>query len=394
MDETIWKVAEVNSAVKDIIEGGFAPFWIEGEIGTLTLHRSGHVYIVMKDNKSQLRAVFWKGSKKVKELGLATGSKIEAFGRLTVYEIRGEYQFSIQAVRPVGLGDLQKQFEQIKKKLASEGLFEQSLKKQIPILPRVIGVVTSSTGAAIQDFLNVVNRRFPNIKVKIYPAAVQGKGSEKEVAAGVNFFNLKNNVDVIVVTRGGGSMEDLWAFNDEMLARTIAASTIPIISAVGHEIDFTICDFVADLRVPTPSSAAELVVGHQDELKRKIVDLDRRLKASLELYFEKAKRRYEALANSYVFQDPLRLIYEKQQYIDECLLKIKHYTDMNLEKYKSRLLSAHGRLNALSPHSVLNRGYSILKLKDSGKVITSPNMSSGTEVNAILKEGEVDLIVK
>jgi exodeoxyribonuclease VII large subunit len=394
MDNTVWKISDVNNAVKQVVEGALAPLWMEGEIGTLTVHRSGHVYLVLKDSRSQIRAVIWKGAQKVRQMQLRTGDKVEVFGRLTVYEVRGEYQFSIQSVRPVGLGDLQKKFEEIKKKLNAEGLFDQAGKKPIPILPKIIGVVTSSTGAAIQDFLNVINRRFPNIKIKIYPASVQGKGSEKEVAAGVNYFNAKCPVDVIVVTRGGGSMEDLWAFNDEFLARTIADSNIPVISAVGHEIDFTICDFVSDLRVPTPSAAAELVIGSQEEFKRKIKDLDKHLGASLELYFERLKRKYDSLANSYVFQDPLRMIYEKQQYIDECVQKIKFAANIKIEKNKNRLSTAEARLNALNPKAVLNRGYSILKNKKNDQIITTSNIKSGTEVNAILRDGDIDLIVK
>ena len=394
MDNTVWKISDVNNAVKQVVEGALAPLWMEGEIGTLTVHRSGHVYLVLKDNRSQIRAVIWKGAQKVRQMQLRTGDKVEVFGRLTVYEIRGEYQFSIQSVRPVGLGDLQKKFEEIKRKLDEEGLFDQARKKTISVLPRLIGVVTSATGAAIQDFLNVVNRRFPNVMIKIYPAAVQGRGAEKEVASGVDYFNSRCQVDVIVITRGGGSMEDLWAFNDEFLARTIASSKIPVISAVGHEIDFTICDFVSDLRVPTPSAAAELVVGNQEELKRKINDLDKHLRNSLQLYFEQMKRRYESFANSYVFKDPLRIIYEKQQYIDDCMQRIKHTADIKIEKNKNRLSTSEARLNALNPKAVLDRGYSILQNKKNKQIITSSEIESGTEVNGILKDGCIDLIVK
>ncbi|MCF7791992.1 MAG: exodeoxyribonuclease VII large subunit [Victivallales bacterium] len=394
MEQKIWKISEVNHAVKQVIEGALGPFWMEGEIGRLTVHRSGHVYLDLKDERTQLKAVFWRGANKVRKLELKTGDKVEVFGRLTVYEVRGEYQFSIQTLRTLGLGVLQKKFEEIKKKLELEGLFDKSRKKNIPALPKVIGVVTSPTGAALQDFLNVINRRFPNIWVKIYPAAVQGKGTEKEVAAGIEYFNKKCPVDVIVVTRGGGSIEDLWGFNDEFLARTIAASDIPVISAVGHEIDFTIADFVSDLRVPTPSSAAELVVGCQEELKRQVNDLTKHLTSTLLLYFEKIKRKYESLANSYVFQDPLRIIYEKQQYVDECVQKIEHRAAIKTERIKSRLQSADAKLHALSPKAVLNRGFSILKVRGTGEIIVSPDIKSGTAVNAVLKKGNLDLLVE
>lgn len=394
MDEAIWKISDVNNTVKQVIEGALAPFWLEGEIGTLSVHSSGHVYLVLKDEKSQLRAVLWRGAKIIKDLQLATGSKIIAYGQLAVYEARGEYQFNIKSIKPFGLGDLQRKFEEIKAKLLKEGLFDESRKKPIPLLPRIIGVVTSPTGAAIQDFLSIINRRFPNVIIKIYPAAVQGKGAEIEVANGVKFFNTKCNVDVIVVTRGGGSMEDLWAFNDENLARTIAASKIPVISAVGHEIDYTICDFVADLRAKTPSEAAELVIKHQNELKEKIENFKKRLKISLEFFIEKRKRKFQNLSQSYVFKDPIRLIREKQQFIDELLLRAKHSISMKLERVKRKFEILIGKLETISPKAVLQRGYSILRVKKTNTIITSPDLPDGTLVNAILKEGALDLIVK
>ncbi len=392
MEEIIWKISEVNSTVRQIIEGGLAPFWLTGEIGTLTVHRSGHVYFILKDQKSQIRAVFWRGAEFVRQLRLATGQKIEAFGQLSVYETRGEYQFSIKSIRTVGLGDLQRKFEELKVKLSAEGLFDESRKKPIPLLPRSIGVITSSSGAAIRDFLNIINRRFPNINIRIYPALVQGKGAELKVAEGVRFFNRFSSVDVIVITRGGGSMEDLWPFNSEILARTISQSKTPVISAVGHEIDFTICDFVSDLRVPTPSSAAELVIGRQEEFQQNIEDLKRRLRNSLELYRERLNRRYERAANSYVFKDPARIINEKQQYVDDLYTKICHSFELKHERDKNKLNYLLGKLKALSPDSVLKRGYSIITLKDTQKVVTS-SIPAGTEVNAILKEGRLDLVV-
>ena len=264
----IWSVSDVNRAVREIVEGALLPFWMSGEIGSLTLHRSGHAYFTMKDAKSQLRAVYFGGAAVCTRLGVANGSLVEAFGNLTVYEVRGEYQFGIKQLRLAGVGGLQQRFEELRRKLAAEGLFDPEKKKPIPLLPRRIGVVTSPSGAAVRDFLQIINRRFPNVNVRIYPCAVQGAGAAEQVARGVEFFNRADGADVIVVTRGGGSMEDLWPFNEEVLARAVAASRIPVVSAVGHEIDFTICDFAADLRVPTPSAAAELVIGRREEMLR------------------------------------------------------------------------------------------------------------------------------
>jgi len=393
MEEIIWKISEVNSSVRQVVEGGFVPFWIEGEIGTLTIHRSGHVYFVLKDIKSQIRAVFWRGAEFVRKMHLVSGTKIEAFGELTVYETRGEYQFNIKSIRTTGLGDLQRKFEEVKLKLSAEGLFDESRKKPIPLLPRSIGVITSSSGAAIRDFLNIINRRFPNIHISIYPALVQGKGAELKVTKGIHFFNKFSQIDVIVVTRGGGSMEDLWPFNSEILARTISESKIPIISAVGHEIDFTICDFVADMRVPTPSAAAELVIGCREDFQQNINDFKRRLFKALELYSERLKRRHERATNSYVFKDPARIIKEKQQYVDDLYTKISHSLELKLEREKNKFDNVLGRLRTLSPDSILKRGYSIITFKNSKKVITSSNVPAGTEVNAILKDGILDLVV-
>jgi len=394
-DEKIWTITEVNSAVKTILEGALVPFWMEAEIGTMTVHSSGHVYMVLKDEKSQIKAVIWKGAQAVRSLKLATGSKLEIFGNITVYEPRGEYQFTIKDIRPLGFGDLQKKFEEIKNRLQKEGLFDSSRKKKIPMLPKKIGVITSPTGAAIHDFLNIINRRFPNINIKIYPSAVQGIGAEKELIRGVRFFNCtESKVDVIVLMRGGGSMEDLWPFNDETLAREIAASKIPLISAVGHEIDFTISDFVADLRVPTPSAAAELVIAKQDELVDRIKNLSSKLQTSIQLFIERKKRILERLSGSYVFKDPLRVLFEKQQMIDEMRTKIKHITVLKYEQSKAKLQNLISKLQTLNPMAVLGRGYSILINKITNSVIVSPDVKIGSPVTAILKEGKLELEVK
>lgn len=394
-DNKIWTITEVNSVVKTVLEGALAAFWMEAEIGTMTVHSSGHVYMVLKDEKSQLKAVIWKGAQAVKTLKLATGSKLEVFGNITVYEPKGEYQFTIKDIRPLGLGDLQRQFEEIKNRLQKEGFFDSSRKKKIPTLPRKIGIITSPTGAAIQDFLNIINRRFPNINIQIYPSTVQGIGAEKELIKGLQFFNrIAPKVDVIVLMRGGGSMEDLWPFNNETLAREIASSKIPVISAVGHEIDFTISDFVADLRVPTPSAAAELVIAKQDELADKINSFSSKLRSAVQLFIERQKRILEKFSGSYVFKDPLRIIFEKQQMIDEMRTKLKHITALKYERENTRLQRLNSKLQTLNPMAVLGRGYSILINKTTNSVIVSPDIQIGSPVTAILKEGKLELEVK
>ena len=391
VEEKIWTVSEVNSAVREVIEGGFHPFWLEAEIGTLNIHRSGHVYMTLKDNRNQVRGVFFGGAQQARSLGVKIGSKVEVYGHLTVYEVRGEYQMSVRTMRPTGVGDLQRRFEELKNKLNAEGLFAPERKKPLPLLPSVIGVVTSADGAALRDFLQIINRRFPNMRVRIYPATVQGRGAERTVAAGVEFFNATNGADVIVVTRGGGSLEDLWPFNEELLARAVAASRIPVVSAVGHEIDFTICDFVADMRVPTPSSAAELVVGRQEEFAEFISSSERRLESALNLALEKYRGRVAAAANSPVFSEPKHMLRQYQQRIDELLNRLDTRPDFILSKLSMTLERLDGSLRALDPKAVLTRGYSILIDKRDGKTLSTPDIPPGTALKAIMARGELSL---
>ncbi len=394
MNNKVWSVSELNSAVRELIERTLVPVWMTGEVGTLMIHGSGHVYITMKDQRTQMKVVFFGGANIARQMNLQVGMKIEVQGRLTVYEPRGEYQLSIREIRPIGLGNLQLRFEELKNKLAREGLFDEQRKKRLPLLPQKIGIVTSPSGAAIRDFLQIINRRFPNINIKIYPAAVQGKGSEFHIAEGVNFFNRLNDIDIIVVTRGGGSMEDLWSFNEEVLARAIANSAIPVVSAVGHEIDFTICDFVSDLRVPTPSAAAELVVGKQSEFLEFINQSQHRIKNSLFFLLERYKSRLNIASNSYVFREPARIVREKQQIIDELTRRMEYLLKQKTEYQKNRLNVVEGRLKALSPYAALNRGYSVLINKETNKTINSAQIAKGTKISALVANGQIDMVVE
>ena len=389
MDEPVWSVSAVNKAVKDTLEGAFLPFWMGGEIGSILLHRSGHAYFQLKDDRSQIRACWFGGAAQCRELGVDNGSLVEVFGNLSVYDVRGEYQFNIKKLRPAGLGGLQQRFEELKQLLAKEGLFDQSRKKPIPLLPRSIGVVSSPSGAAIRDFLQILNRRFPNVCVKIYPAQVQGAGAAEQVAAGVRFFNRTGGADVIVVTRGGGSMEDLWCFNEEILAREIARSRIPVISAVGHEIDFTICDFVADLRVPTPSAAAELVIGRHDEitsrLQRSIKDMEyavtNRLAAS--------RARLERIAGSTVFHEPRRVLDLRRQYLDELETRLAGGAKLQLVNNSHRLERAMAALNTLNPQRQLERGYAMVFDGSGKKLVVSSDLPADTPLNIRFADGQV-----
>ncbi|MDD5596542.1 MAG: exodeoxyribonuclease VII large subunit [Victivallaceae bacterium] len=416
MAQKIWRIGEINSALKELIENSLMPLWAQAEVGTLNIHQSGHVYMTLKDQRSQMRAVFFNGAAQARSLRLKIGDQVEVFGKLTVYEVRGEYQLSIQQIRPVGLGELQRRFEELKRKLEAEGLFSPERKKTIPLLPETIAMVTSPGGAAVRDFLQIIERRFPNMHIQIYPAPVQGFGAENELAAGIEFFNRAGHADVIVLTRGGGSMEDLWPFNEEILARAVAASKIPVISAVGHEIDFTICDFVADLRVPTPSAAAELVTGRREEFEKQLQRSEKDLRSSLQFMLQEFKNRLRLAAGSHVFREPIHIVRQKQQYIDELLKS----TAVSLEKnfrnndlrfqlvsgklennsrncfklLHSNLDGLSGRLNALGPQNVLKRGFAILRDPQTNNVITDNKQPSGKELQATLHKGTLDLIVK
>ncbi|MGH9566043.1 MAG: exodeoxyribonuclease VII large subunit, partial [Candidatus Angelobacter sp.] len=312
----IWRVANLVSAVRTTVERGYTDVWVEGEISNFRPAESGHLYFTLKDGDAQLRIVMFRSQARLLRFRPDNGMQIVARGRVTVYDARGELQLSAEFLEPVGAGALQLAFEQLKNKLAQEGLFDQSRKKSIPQLPRRIGIVTSPRAAALQDMLNVLRRRHENVGILIYPAQVQGEAAPSEVAAGVRYFNRAKNVEVIVIARGGGSLEDLAAFNDESLARVIAASHIPIISAVGHETDFTICDFVADLRAPTPSAAAELVIESKRQVGEHLAHLQQRLGRGTRYQLSVARNRLTELARHGAFARIQDLLGRRSQRLD------------------------------------------------------------------------------
>lgn len=393
-EQQVWSVSDINAALRDMIENSFMPFWIRGEISNLVLHRSGHAYCSLKDDKSQMRAAFFGGAAKMRELGLQNGALIEAFGNVTVYEVRGEYQFSMRKVRLAGMGDLQMRFEELRRRLEAEGLFDPARKQDLPFLPRRIGVVTSPTGAAIRDFLQILERRFPRAHVRIVPVPVQGAGAAVRIAEAVDLLNRQGACDVIVVTRGGGSMEDLWEFNEEVVARSIAASRIPVVSAVGHEIDFTICDFAADLRAPTPSAAAEMVTPREEDLLDRLEGCARHLRSAVELRVASAARRVEALAGAPLFREPVHLLEMRSQQLDELQMRFANRLERCMSEADHRLNALELRLQGVDPKRQLERGYAILANGTDGKPLTSAkNVASGTAVKAILADGELALHV-
>src|SRR5579871_5543501 len=268
----IFKVSELTERISEMLESAFDDVWVEGEVSNCHAAQSGHIYFTLKDARAQVKCVCFRDQARGLKCRPEDGLHLTVRGSIGVYQPRGEYQIYVSYIEPVGVGALQLAFEQLKKKLAAEGLFDESRKKPLPVLPRCIGLVTSPTGAAVRDILRILKRRFANVHVQIYPVKVQGEGAAKEIAAGLKYFSTAKFADVVILARGGGSLEDLWAFNEEIVARAISESRLPVISGVGHETDFTIADFVADLRAPTPSAAAEIVVRSRAEFEKHIAD--------------------------------------------------------------------------------------------------------------------------
>ena len=390
-----WTVSELNDAVRTILEGSFRPFWLTGEVGSYNPYRSGHVYLTLKDAASQVRAVFFSGSEVCRRLGLKVGDQVEAFGSLSLYTQRGDFQFYIKKLQLCGVGDLHRQFALLKEKLAEEGLFAPEHKKPVPFLPKRIGVISSPMGAAVKDFMKIALARFPNLEIRLCPAPVQGKGAAEKLARAVRFFNRAGGVDVIVLTRGGGSMEDLWPFNEEVLARAIYASRIPVVSAVGHEIDFTISDFVADMRAPTPSGAAEQLIPEKRVLLDSLDDLKTRMNTAAAYAVERSAGRLAHVMGSKVFRDSMRLALERMQRVDMLMQSASAALLRRADAATHRLERVRAEFDAYDPFRILKRGYVYLAEPGTGRQITGVGgLRAGQRVRAILADGAADLDVR
>ncbi len=386
----IFTVSEITAQLKELIEGTFPPLWVEGEVSNLRQPSSGHIYFTLKDEKSQLRAVMFRFRRGGLKFKLDDGLKVMAYGKLGVYGTQGQYQIIVDEVEPKGIGSLQMAFEQLKKKLQTEGLFDEQHKVPIPLLPQRIGVVTSATGAAFQDILNVVRRRFSNIEVVLNPAPVQGEGAGGKIARAISELDELKEVDVIITGRGGGSLEDLWAFNEEVVARAIYACETPVISAVGHEIDWTIADFVADVRAPTPSAAAEMVIGKKEEFLQKIDGLCARVSSSMTGMIEKRRLVLENLMASYGFRHPTELLRQYEQRVDELTYRIESRLTNQVSFVKEKVAGLLRHLEALSPLGILQRGYSItFSLPERAVVKTFRDVSPGDKIETRLADGKV-----
>ncbi|HKZ21654.1 MAG TPA: exodeoxyribonuclease VII large subunit [candidate division Zixibacteria bacterium] len=355
----IYTVSEITREVKALLELNLPTLWIEGEISNFIHHSSGHRYFTLKDENAQIKSVLWRDIGDFLRFEIEDGMKVVVYGNISVYEKQGQYQFYVEDILPAGLGKLELAFRQLKEKLFKEGLFEEEHKKPIPEFPQTIGIVTSPTGAAIQDMIHILHRRMPSVEIILNPVKVQGDGAAREIAQAIKDFNQLQNVDVIIVGRGGGSLEDLWAFNEEIVARAIYASEIPVVSAVGHEIDFTIADLVADLRAPTPSAAAELVVRDRREVVTQIKNLTQSLIEYQLSQIQEAKIRVKTAVESYGMKKPWDILTQKGQRIDELVKNMGWLVNQSVKNSKQNLANLMGKLNALSPLSILERGYSV-----------------------------------
>ena len=388
-EKIVWSVSDVNQAAKDLLENSLMPFYLKGEVTSLLIHRSGHVYLGLKDSRSQIKATYFGGAAECRKLDLQNGDEIECFGKLSVYTVRGEYQFSIRRISKSGSGSLQQKFEELKRKLAAEGLFDNERKRKIPLLPESVGVISSPSGAAIQDFLKIIDRRAPEMHIRLYPAIMQGEGTAASVIRAINFFNRTGLAEVIVITRGGGSMEDLWQFNDEEMARAIAASKIPVISAVGHEIDFTIADFAADLRLPTPSAAAEVLSSNFMNCMDFTENVKRRIDDRIELAVQRLTNRLERMEHSFVFRDTEHLLDSKKQRADELENLLNSTIDRYSENLEYRLALLKSRLLNVDPEFPLQRGYAMVFDGSKKLVRTAELAAKQTVLHLRFRDGEI-----
>jgi len=408
----VLSVSELTRRLQEVLEDRFPAVWVEGEISNFRLYGSGHAYFTLKDADSQIRAVLFRNRGRRIKFEPADGLHVMAFGSIEVYAQRGEYQMVIELLEPKGLGALQLAFEQLKTRLQAEGLFDQARKRELPRFPRKIGIVTSTSGAAIRDILRVIGRRFGELHIVIAPCRVQGDGAAEEIAQGIRDLNALGGVDVIIVGRGGGSLEDLWAFNEELVARAIVGSKVPVVSAVGHEVDFTIADFVADLRAPTPSAAAELVVREKQavvdslgqlrarlerfaarplrDLERRVDELTARLRRAMRTELGRANHRVALSTRALRASDPVARVARDRHRLENLQSRMTASLNRRRDRARYALETAVGRLDSLSPLAVLGRGYSLTRTA-TGEVVRSPaQVNVGDAIRVLLHRGSLD----
>ena len=396
MESNVYSVSQINRYIKMLIDkdADLNSITVRGEITNFKAHYTGHFYFTLKDETSTIKCVMFKSMASLVKFKPADGMKVVITGQVSLFERDGTYQIYCKTMVPEGVGELYLAYEQLKEKLAKEGLFDVKYKKKIPFLPNRVGVITSKTGAVVRDIINVSTRRYPNVNLCIFPAAVQGVNVASTVIEGIETFNRLNNVDVIIIARGGGSFEDLFGFNDESLARKIFESNIPIVSAVGHETDFTICDFVSDLRAPTPSAAAELVYPRYSDIISKISVNENRVLIATKNYLIRKREYVKRIMASKLEKVPLDMINKYKMEIDKSIAISENAMCLKLEKYKSKSSNLISKLDALSPLKTLSRGYSVVE-NENHKVIKSKNdVEVGNNISITFSDGKINATVK
>jgi exodeoxyribonuclease VII large subunit len=388
-------VIEITAYLRGLLEGDptLQDVWVRGEVSNLSRPKSGHLYFTLKDSQAALRCVMWRNQAARLTVQMQEGMAVEVHGSISVYEASGQYQLYADKIRPAGEGLLFQEFVRLKEKLEAEGLFDEAHKRPLPAAPQVIGIVTSPTGAAIQDMLNTLRRRYPLAEVVLAPAAVQGEAAPGEIMAGIERLNREIKPDVILVGRGGGSIEDLWAFNHEGVARTIFASEAPVISGVGHETDFTIADFVADLRAPTPTAAAELAVPDQIELQGALLESGQALRRVVDDILTEAGWQLTQIENALARLSPRAVIASHRQQADELLRRGERAVEAQIGLQRARLSGIAQQLEALNPRKVLGRGYAVVS-SDDGLVLSKDDVRPGDGITVQVRDGEFDAKVK
>lgn len=388
-------VTQLNKYIKDRFDEdqNLNAILVKGEISNFKNHYTGHLYFTLKDGNSLIKCIMFKSYAERLAFNPKDGMKVMVFGSVSVFERDGVYQIYARSILEDGMGDLHEQFEQLKAKLEKEGLFDETHKKPIPLYPNVVGVLTSQTGAVIRDIINVSTRRNPNVYIRLLPVPVQGPGAAEQIAEKIKVMNELKLADVLIIGRGGGSLEDLWPFNEEIVARAIYESELPIISAVGHETDFTIADFVADLRAPTPSAAAELAVPDVYELKQKINNFQNRCRMSLKKQIELMKLRYEKCMKSRVFTDPMRKIRDMDVVLDSYVQRLENRIRNIQKDNKTKYVGLVTKLDTLSPLKTLTRGYTLTE-KDNKIVKSANELKQGDEIKLKFYDGEKTAIIE
>lgn len=384
-------VSELNAIARQLLENQLSGLWIRGEISNLTRASSGHYYFVLKDENAQIRCALFRQNALRLDMPLREGDAIELNGKISIYEARGEYQITVNQIRMLGLGDLHTQFERMKQRLQAEGLFDSARKRRLPEMPRAIGIVSSLAAAALRDVASTLKRRAPHIPLIVYPTPVQGAGSENQITQAIELSGQRNEVDVLMICRGGGSIEDLWAFNEEIVVRAIAACPIPTVSGVGHETDFTLADFAADVRAPTPTAAAELVSPHQQEIIQKIKQLQQKNHQHLQQRYQNHCQQLDWLAKQ--LRHPREQIQQQQQQLNQFQAALSHQIMWQIQQKNQQLQNQTVLLEALSPQHILQRGFAIVQ-NTRGKVVSaSGSLKQGQKLHITFADGMRDVRV-